>query len=298
MLPIITPWQYTLWPTKKPASRWSDCCTTRCNGRCGDEPHNPWRIVVYNVQSYERGWLTFIEERLAVASQWTKHSLYRHTLGAYYRLFWDQIIVAADNNQTAGEDDPPILYIDTDTVIMANLEHVWTSREETQQNLLFHWGQSHCSAFMLLQSQNIPTIWELYANTPNSTLQKLLRSRPVVDDQFILQAVHQEHPERVGMLPPEWDISVHRTVHGHAESRNSCSPTDPMERVCCILTVVEPLQRLILPPIHTIKPILCGIWQSIMWIFLGNGRGLWLRAGLNRRHYQHSRVDHWTGMRW
>jgi hypothetical protein len=162
----------------------------------------PLKIATYNLQSRQEEWLRRIESRTAVAAKLSKFSLFRHTIGAYYRLF-------------AGDVLPPdvdtVVYIDTDTVILASLDDIWQRQLVNETNItkkLYYWGEQRCSAFMILRPHEMERVWDLYSQVPVETLQQVLSPRPVVDDQFLLQVVHRTFPEVVGKLSPEWDISA------------------------------------------------------------------------------------------
>jgi hypothetical protein len=169
------------------------------------------KITIYNVQSRQEEWLRRIESRMALAANLTTHSLYRHTIGAYFRLFAGEVLPLTVET---------VVYLDTDTVLLSSLDGIWkhhllnetvsistTSGYEGHQ-YSYYWGKERCSAFMILRPHQMERVWELYGRVPVETLRKLLGSRPVADDQFVLTAVQREFPEVVGALREEWDISA------------------------------------------------------------------------------------------
>jgi len=161
----------------------------------------PWpiHIKVYNIQNLEEGWKHIIESRFAVATNFTSFSLYRHTIGAYYRIFANEVLPPYVDN---------VLYIDTDVVILGSLEDIWQQQAATDEDILFSWGARMCSGFMILRPKHETELWELYSQAPEPLLKKIIRGRPVVDDQFLLTVVQKEFPQRVGIISPEWDISA------------------------------------------------------------------------------------------
>jgi lipopolysaccharide biosynthesis glycosyltransferase len=167
-------------------------------------PRFPTQISIktYNVEEHQTRWTVTIEKYLSVAHSHTKYSLYMHTVGAYYRLFAADVLPSNIDN---------IVYLDTDTVVMASLGNLWSRLDQTPiQGIapLFYWGDSLCSGFMVLRLQMQKQLWEHYAKVPEHIIKSILRARPVVDDQFLLQAVHETFPESAGRLDSEWDVSV------------------------------------------------------------------------------------------
>jgi hypothetical protein len=163
----------------------------------------PLKIATYNVQSRQEEWMRVVESRLAFAANFTERSIFRHTIGTYYRLF-------------AGEVLPPdvdtVVYIDTDAVILASLDDIWqrqlVNETNTSTKKLYYWGEERCAGFMILMPQTLDQVWDLYSQVPVKTLKKWLAIRGSVDDQFLLNVVERTFPEVVGRLSPEWDISA------------------------------------------------------------------------------------------
>jgi hypothetical protein len=170
----------------------------------------PLKITIYNAQSRQEEWLSRIESRMALAANLTQYSLYRHTVGAYFRLFAGEVLPLTVET---------VVYLDTDTVVLSSLDGIWKHHllDETMSvsttsgyyhRYLYYWGKEQCSAFMILRPHQMERVWELFGLVPVESLQKLLRSRPVADDQLVLQAVQREFSEVVGALREEWDISA------------------------------------------------------------------------------------------
>lgn len=123
----------------------------------------------------------------------------KHTIGAFYRLFVDRYV------STRGKY---ILYMDTDVVIMSNLEALWRLVERQQMNVLFHWGKTMCSGFVVM---NLPRVKEILALAKRSKFMKNETDGSKLDlnsDQTIYQAVNISYPNEVNVLPPGWDMTV------------------------------------------------------------------------------------------
>ena len=45
-----------------------------------------------------------------------------------------------------------MLYLDTDVVVMANLDELWSNEIEPHPDALFHWGGSLTSAFVVMDA--------------------------------------------------------------------------------------------------------------------------------------------------
>lgn len=75
------------------------------------------------------------------------HATGHHTLGTFYRLIAHHFIPPSVDH---------LLYMDTDVVIMANLESLW-QEVEMRPDALFHWGSIMCAGFVVM---NVPRIEE------------------------------------------------------------------------------------------------------------------------------------------
>ena len=123
-----------------------------------------------------------------------------HTMGAFYRLFVDRYVSATTAKH--------VLYIDTDVVIMANLESLWKTVERQQQpnNALFHWGKNMCSGFVVM---NLHRLKEILLLAKSSNFTKADGSKlEKYSDQTIYQAVNLSYPNEISVLPDGWDMTV------------------------------------------------------------------------------------------
>jgi hypothetical protein len=101
--------------------------------------------------------------------------------------------------------------MDTDVVIMANLDDLW---KHVDQDATFQWGSDTCAGFMILNLQKLGTVWDMARrcdlhNISNVTGQDF-------NDQLIFRAVNYTFPNVVGVLPEEWSISVANGAWRHA----------------------------------------------------------------------------------
>lgn len=98
---------------------------------------NAIEIHAYDVTP-ELPWLEQrIHETLSTATTNFKvwHATGKHTIGTFFRLLAHRVIPPSVKN---------LLYIDTDVVIMANLEGLWRQVEKSP-DALFHWGLVMCA---------------------------------------------------------------------------------------------------------------------------------------------------------
>ena len=153
---------------------------TQWNTTDPEIPRLPTQISIktYNVEAYQSNWTRTIEQYLSAAHNHTEYSLYRHTIGAYFRLF------AADVLPPSVDE---VVYLDVDAVVMANVGSLWEGLNKDPDPYagpLFYWGESLCSGFMVLRLTKQQQLWEKYSEVSETTIQSILRARPVVDDQF------------------------------------------------------------------------------------------------------------------
>ena len=158
---------------------------------------DPVTIRTYNVQAHEASWLAKIHSRMARAENFTD-TLFRHTVGAYYRLFCAHVLPKSVDT---------VLYLDTDAIVLSSLDDIWN--HYLNDTKMFQWGgASRCSGFMVLRPQDMETVWKIWSDVPTEMLHKMLKRRPVADDQLVLRAVAQLFPDHVGHLPAHWDVSA------------------------------------------------------------------------------------------
>lgn len=157
-----------------------------------------WRnsisIQTYNVDPYLEDWTN--------ETRYMNLDRNRHTRGTYFRLYAHRVL---PNNIEH------VLYMDTDVVIMANLDSLW---ENVDRNSAFQWGDDGCAGFLVLNVQKLDEIWDMarrcdLANISNVTGHDF-------NDQLIFLAVNRTFPNVVALLPGEWAISVANGAWRHA----------------------------------------------------------------------------------
>lgn len=122
-----------------------------------------------------------------------------HTMGAYYRLFIERYV----SNIISAKH---ILYMDTDVVIMANLEALWELVERQQRDILFHWGENMCSGFVVMNLERMNKILPLAKRS--SLVEAVGTEKFTFNDQYIYRAINISYPNEVNVLPPGWDMTV------------------------------------------------------------------------------------------
>ena len=122
-----------------------------------------------------------------------------HTVGTYFRLWADKVIPSELNVKH-------LLYLDTDVVIMSNMEALM-HEVNRQPDSIFHWGKDHCAGFVIFNTKRMDDIWRLASESDlRSISQKFEQGR--VNDQLLLVAVNSTHPQEVNILSEPWDMTV------------------------------------------------------------------------------------------
>ena len=119
-----------------------------------------------------------------------------HTIGTFYRLFAHRVIPTNVKH---------FVYLDTDVVIMANLEGLW-QQIEMNTNVLFRWGRSRCACFMIFNVSRMDELWTL-AQATNMTKISATFSQDV-NDQLLLLSLNISYPNEVAVLEDGWDMTI------------------------------------------------------------------------------------------
>ena len=122
-----------------------------------------------------------------------QHSISVHTIGCFFRLFANRVIPTTVKH---------LAYMDTDVVIMANLEELWRQVEATP-DALFHWGRGMCSGFMVLNVPRAEEIWTLAQASPMKNISDAYRQN--VNDPLVLMSVNVTYLDEVAILEDGWD---------------------------------------------------------------------------------------------
>jgi hypothetical protein len=159
----------------------------------------PIQIHIYNVQQLlEQIWTPFLKDKFQSYSfqSMTGH----HTVGAFFRLLAHQILL---------KHDPTIqyvIYLDPDVLFLANVQAAWKERPIHNPDILFAWGASMCSGFLLLNIPRLDFFWQLSDTLDLQKVASQYKQSP--NDQLFLRAMNVTHPDKVVWLPPAWDINI------------------------------------------------------------------------------------------
>merc|ERR1711865_853424 len=128
----------------------------------------------------------------------------KHTIGCFFRLFAHHVLVPqqqhADNTATAAVQH--VLYLDTDVVLMANLDALWDFIPTTGgAQPIFHWGAGQCSGFLIINVPQLQLLWDL---APLLPLQNISKRDHHLSDQTLFVGMNETFPEKVGLLPKTW----------------------------------------------------------------------------------------------
>lgn len=151
-------------------------------------PNSLWRqpitITVYDVEQYDAIWTDFIKARIRENNVIDS----RVTLGGYYRLLAHKVIP-----KSVGA----VMYMDTDSVVMTNLNELWKLVDRTKTiQLALKWI---CSGFMILHLEKFDQFWDGLDAQPNITHG---------GDQSLVVQYARAFPENVGDLPEQWDAHL------------------------------------------------------------------------------------------
>ena len=149
----------------------------------GSRWRNQITVSTYNVEAFNPHWREFLREKF-------RHDqIYeRISLGGYYRLLAYKILASMNIG--------PTLYMDTDVIIMSNLNDLMKSIDDSK---LFQGSStSFCSGFTIINMQKFHEFWE--------KVDQLDQVRVV--DQDIMVDVLTKFPDTYGNLPLEWDRNM------------------------------------------------------------------------------------------
>lgn len=96
-----------------------------------------------NIEEHKQHWKEIIKDKTGRAPHTGVH-----TLGAYYRLFLHLILPVTVKH---------IIYMDTDVVVLVNLERLWKER----QDVMFQMGASSSSGFMMFNVHRMASFWDV-----------------------------------------------------------------------------------------------------------------------------------------
>lgn len=126
------------------------------------------------------------------------HATGHHTVGTFYRLIAHHFIPPSVDH---------LLYMDTDVVIMANLESLW-QEVEMRPDALFHWGSIMCAGFVVMNVPRIEEIWALAKSVPNMKNISKDNHKQEYNDQILFMSVNITYPNEVNILTEGWGMAV------------------------------------------------------------------------------------------
>mmetsp|Transcript_32162 Transcript_32162/g.73465 ORF Transcript_32162/g.73465 Transcript_32162/m.73465 type:complete len:338 (-) Transcript_32162:19-1032(-) len=118
------------------------------------------------------------------------------TIGTWLRLYAHRFIE---------HDAENLLYIDTDCVIMANLDGI-ADYIEQRPSALIHWGESMTAGFIGLNIRRMEEMWTIAREAPMKEI--ATRFKQDLDDQLVFRAINVTRPREVNVIPIEWDMHV------------------------------------------------------------------------------------------
>jgi len=217
----------------------------------------PLTISLYNVDALHEEWTAFLLSKFR-----GKGLEQYYPMGVYYRLLAYQVILPYCNSPTTQNNtqrkfqtdsivgsssnttvvDPkeritsvnPVLYMDADVVVLANLNDLWrnvlhdqdddkynttnmevdaTSNNNSTTNAQYpflQWSSTWPnSGFAIYYMQRMPTFWKLLDSLPEISH---------TNDQSLLGQVHDAFPNATGTLPREWDVHMGHGWRGRPQS--------------------------------------------------------------------------------
>lgn len=178
-----------------------------------------WRnevtVTVNNVEDLLPSWRSFLTQSLTNESNrnWMDR---RVGIGAYFRLFAHRVIMPYEckDDTTCTDfkkrDLEEAVYMDTDVVIIANLNHLIhttektlvKAKEEGLQRPIWIWNLN--SGFIVLDLTRFEQMWELVAKMPSIANNDERKK----GDQWLLAKVQEKHTNVAAKLPDEWSTHV------------------------------------------------------------------------------------------
>ena len=164
---------------------------------------NPIKIYVYDLSSKLPQLESLIVETFSHALNNPNFTLedatWSHTVGCFFRLYAHRVLPATVTH---------FLYLDTDVVIMANLEGLWQQIDITSSsaNALFYWGRGMCSGFVIFNLQRMDELWTLAQTTPMQNISEVYQHG--ANDQLVLLALNVTYPNQVAIFGDGWEMTV------------------------------------------------------------------------------------------
>ena len=169
-------------------------------------------LSLYNIETKLEEWTTFLEEKVRGLPLDKRVSI-----GGYFRLLAYQILSKRDIDE--------VLYLDTDVVILANLNDLMrymnTTHEENKDMIWQYDAAWPNSGFMVINMKKFHRFWELITQLPT------IRH---AGDQTLLSMIVEQWPNATyrGVIPTNWNNHIghgyrrapHTLLHKIEEGQN------------------------------------------------------------------------------
>lgn len=151
---------------------------------------NQVTIETYNLQSRVAEFTDFI---VAHTRTDMNYSINKHSIANFFGLLAYKVIKPSTGF---------ILNMDTDVIVMADLEALWKHVDESS---LFQWASN--GGFVIFNLDREPEFWEHIAAFEKITSSK---KNGHIGDQRLMDMVNISFPEKVATLPDEWYVTLSR----------------------------------------------------------------------------------------
>jgi hypothetical protein len=151
---------------------------------------NQVTIETYNLESRVAEFTDFIVSRTRTDMN---YSIAKHSIANYFGLLAYKVIKPSTGF---------ILNLDTDVIIMADLEALWKHVDESCQ---FQWASN--GGFVLFNLDREDEIWQHIGAFKKVTSSK---ANGHIGDQRLMDMVNISFPEKVATLPEEWYVTLSR----------------------------------------------------------------------------------------
>lgn len=154
---------------------------------------NKMSLTLHNVESQLDEWAAFLQQKTRGVS-----TDERVSIGGYFRLLAYKVL-----GKKGGVDE--VVYMDTDVVIMSNLNDLMrymNTTHEENENMIWQYAPTYAnSGFMVLNMQKFHKFWELIDKLPEITH---------AGDQCLLSMVYEQWPDANyrGVLPDAWNTHL------------------------------------------------------------------------------------------
>jgi len=151
---------------------------------------NQVTIKTYNLQPRIQEFTDFIVSKTRTDMN---YSIAKHTIANYFGLLASKVIKPSSGF---------VLNMDTDIVVMADLEALWKQVDESS---LFQWATN--GGFVLFNLDRQDEFWKHIGEIKEITSSK---KNGHIGDQRLMDMINISFPEKVAILPDEWYITLSR----------------------------------------------------------------------------------------